>query len=100
MGVRAILPRPEGRGLTRIPINNQHTTAVCGEGLPTLAALRKIAEDLQLAQWQETVREVHEAVLTSWVGTRWRVSSYISAARRRISWVLKPVRAQVNTTGA
>ena len=66
MGVRAILPRPEGRGLTRIPINNQHTTAVCGEGLPTLAALRKIAEDLQLAQWQETVREVHEAV-ASWV---------------------------------
>ena len=46
-------------------INNQHTTAVCGEGLPTLAALRKIAEDLQLDQWQETVREVHEAV-ASW----------------------------------
>jgi serine/threonine-protein kinase HipA len=46
-------------------INNQHTTAVCGEGLPSLAALRKIAEDLQIAQWQETVREVHEAV-SSW----------------------------------
>ncbi len=46
-------------------INNQHTTAVCGEGLPTLGALGKIAEDLQISQWQKVVREVHEAV-SSW----------------------------------
>lgn len=46
-------------------IGNQHTTSVAGEGRPTLDAIRKIAEDLQIKKWGETVREVFDAV-SSW----------------------------------
>jgi serine/threonine-protein kinase HipA len=43
-------------------MSNQHMTSVSGEGNPTLGAIRKIAEDLQINKWEETVREVHDAV--------------------------------------
>ena len=46
-------------------MGNQHTTSASGEGNPTLNAIRKIAEDLQIDQWEETAREVFDAV-SSW----------------------------------
>jgi serine/threonine-protein kinase HipA len=46
-------------------MNNQHTTAVSGEGLPTLRAIQEIAKELTISDWKEIVLEVYEAV-SSW----------------------------------
>ena len=43
-------------------MNGEHATAVAGEGQPSLAAIGKVAEALEIGGWREVVREVFEAV--------------------------------------
>ena len=43
-------------------MSGQHTTSISGEGLPKLAAIEKIARDMQIKDWRETVAEVFAAV--------------------------------------
>lgn len=43
-------------------MSGQHTTAVSGDGLPRLASIAKLARDMQIKDWRETVAEVFAAV--------------------------------------
>lgn len=45
-----------------VGMGRQHTTSVSGEGLPRLASIAKIARDMQIKDWRETVAEVFAAV--------------------------------------
>jgi len=43
-------------------LGGQHTTSVSGEGLPRLEAIAKLARDMQIKDWRNTVSEVFAAV--------------------------------------
>jgi hypothetical protein len=43
-------------------MNNQHTTAIAGEGNPSLKAIQKVAEGAGIKHWQTVVHEVFAAV--------------------------------------
>ena len=43
-------------------MSGQHTTSISGEGLPSLASIEKIARDMQIKDWRDTVSEVFAAV--------------------------------------
>lgn len=43
-------------------MNNQHTTAIAGEGNPNLQAIQKVAEGAGIKHWQTVVNEVFAAV--------------------------------------
>lgn len=43
-------------------MSGQHTTSVGGEGLPRLEAIAKVARDMQIKDWRDTVAEVFAAV--------------------------------------
>ncbi|MDD5031353.1 MAG: HipA domain-containing protein, partial [Rhodoferax sp.] len=43
-------------------MSGQHTTSISGEGLPRLAAIAKVARDMQIKDWRDTVTEVFAAV--------------------------------------
>lgn len=43
-------------------MSGQHTTSISGEGLPRLEAIAKVARDMQIKDWLDTVKEVFAAV--------------------------------------
>jgi serine/threonine-protein kinase HipA len=43
-------------------MGGQHTTSINGEGLPRLEAIAKVARDMQIKDWRDTVAEVFAAV--------------------------------------
>jgi hypothetical protein len=43
-------------------MNNQHTTAIAGEGNPSLKAIQTVAEGAGIKHWQTVVDEVFTAV--------------------------------------
>ena len=43
-------------------MSGQHTTSISGEGIPRLEAIAKVARDMQIKDWRETVGEVFAAV--------------------------------------
>jgi serine/threonine-protein kinase HipA len=43
-------------------MSGQHTTSVSGDGLPRLASIAKVARDMHIKDWRETVAEVFAAV--------------------------------------
>ncbi len=43
-------------------LSGQHTTSVSGEGLPRLEAIAKLAREMQIKDWRDTVAEVFAAV--------------------------------------
>ena len=43
-------------------MSGQHTTSINGEGLPKLEAIAKVARDMQIKDWRETVSEVFAAI--------------------------------------
>ncbi len=43
-------------------MSGQHTTSISGEGLPRLEAIAKVARDMQIKDWRDTVAEVFAAV--------------------------------------
>ncbi len=65
----AFVRNPSGWSMTKAfdltfssGMGGQHTTSVSGEGLPKLASIAKVADDLKIKNWRDTVSEVFGAV--------------------------------------